>query len=103
MMDARKESGNTKDLIRRNNESDSIETDENDPQTRKQREPKISIVRGMMMQGREERENAEDLFVRTKYCSHIRTVNRRRPTDEDEPSRLTPFSQQLPLYCATQM
>jgi hypothetical protein len=48
-MDVREELENAEDSIRRNNESDSIETDESDSQLLKQKEPRISTVRGMTM------------------------------------------------------
>jgi hypothetical protein len=60
---------NVSDSIQRNNESDSNKTDESDPQPLKQEEPRISTVRGMTMDRREELENASDLIARTK--SHI--------------------------------
>jgi hypothetical protein len=49
---------NASDSIRHNNESDSTETDESDSQQLKQKEPRISTVRGMMMEVREEPKNA---------------------------------------------
>jgi hypothetical protein len=49
---------NASDSIRRNNESDSIEIDESDSQLEKQPELRISTVRGMAMDVREEKENA---------------------------------------------
>jgi hypothetical protein len=57
-IDGREEEENAEDSILRNNESDSIETEERDLQTLKQEEPIISTVRGMTIDGREERENA---------------------------------------------
>jgi hypothetical protein len=48
-IDGREELENVFDSILRNNESDSIETDERDSQERKQEEPIISTVRGMTM------------------------------------------------------
>jgi hypothetical protein len=45
---------NAYDPILRNNESDSNEIDENDLHMEKQDEPRISTVRGMMMDVREE-------------------------------------------------
>jgi hypothetical protein len=59
---------NASDSILRNNESDSIETDERDSQKRKQEEPIISTVRGMTIDGREEKQNGLDRLARTK-CS----------------------------------
>jgi hypothetical protein len=52
--------------ILRNNESDSIETDERDPQQVKQEEPIISTVRGMTIDEREELKNAVDRIARMK-------------------------------------
>jgi hypothetical protein len=53
---------NPSDSIRRNDERDTIEGNENDSHSLKQEEPKISTVLGMMKDGREEWENAEDLI-----------------------------------------
>jgi hypothetical protein len=44
-MGAREELENAEDWICRNNESDSIKTDESDPQRLKQRESRLSMVR----------------------------------------------------------
>jgi hypothetical protein len=57
-MDGREELENASGSIFRNNESDSIETDERDSQSAKQEEPIISTIRGMTMDAREELENA---------------------------------------------
>jgi hypothetical protein len=46
------------DSIRRHNESDSIKINETALQPLKQEEPRISTVRGMTMDAREEKENA---------------------------------------------
>jgi hypothetical protein len=56
--DVSEEPKNTCDSIRPHNESDSTETDESDSQQLKQEEPRISTIRGMMMEVREEPENA---------------------------------------------
>jgi membrane protein implicated in regulation of membrane protease activity len=80
MMEVREELENAIGSIRRNTESDSIETDERDPHQQKHSEPRISTVRGMTMEVREERGNVSDLVARTKYSAPIWTINRRRRT-----------------------
>jgi hypothetical protein len=55
MMEVREELENAFGSIRRNTESNSIETKERDPHQQKHSEPRISTVRGMMMEVREER------------------------------------------------
>jgi hypothetical protein len=52
--------------IRRKNESDSIESNESDWQPLKQPEPRIPTIRGMMMEVKEEPENAFDSICRQK-------------------------------------
>jgi hypothetical protein len=49
---------NAPDSIRPNSESGSIAIDESDLQREKQEEPRISTVRGMIMEVREEQKNA---------------------------------------------
>jgi hypothetical protein len=71
---------NAFDSIRRNDELDSINTDERDVQSSKQEELIISTVRGMMMDTRGESENASILIARTKCSAPIWTINRRRRT-----------------------
>jgi hypothetical protein len=44
---------NARDSIRRNTESDLIEADERDRRALKEKEPRISTVRGMMIDVRE--------------------------------------------------
>jgi hypothetical protein len=65
---------NASDSICRNNESDSIETDERDLQELKQEELIISTARGMMIDGREELENAEDSILRNNDPDSIKTM-----------------------------
>jgi hypothetical protein len=55
---------NAEDSILRNNEPDSIKTDERDLQELKQEKPIISTVCGMTMEAREESRNAEDSILR---------------------------------------
>jgi hypothetical protein len=57
---------NAENAIRGNNETDSKEIDERDLQKSKKEEPRISTVRGMTMDAREERKNALDRIVQTK-------------------------------------
>jgi hypothetical protein len=69
---------NASDSILRNNESDSIKSDERDLQQLKQEEPRISTVRGITIEVREERENALDRIARTKRSAPIQIITRRR-------------------------
>jgi hypothetical protein len=67
---------NAEDSILRNNEHDSIETDERELQLWKQEEPRISTFRGMTIDGREELENAEDSILRNNEHDSIKTDER---------------------------
>jgi hypothetical protein len=67
---------NAEDSILRNNESDSIKTDERDLQTRKQEEPIISTVRGMTIDVREDSENAENSILCNNESYLIKTDER---------------------------
>jgi hypothetical protein len=67
---------NAFDSISRNNEPDSIKTDERDLQQVKQDKPIISTVRGMTIDGREELENAEDSILRNNEPDSIKTDER---------------------------
>jgi hypothetical protein len=67
---------NASDSIHRNNEPDSIETNERDLQPRKQEESRISIFAGMTMNGREEQENANDSSERTRRSAPIWAIAR---------------------------
>jgi hypothetical protein len=67
---------NTSNSILRNNEPDSMETDEKDLQPRKQEEPIISTVRGMTIAAKEEKTNAEDSILRNNEPDSIETDER---------------------------
>jgi hypothetical protein len=85
-MDEREKQKKAFGPIHRNNESDSKEIHESDSQPLKQKEPRISTVRGMMMEMREESKNALDSMTRTKCSALIWAINRRRrtgPADEN--------------------
>jgi hypothetical protein len=85
-MEAREELENASDSILRNNESDSIETDERDLQPRKQEEPIISTVHGMTIDAREELENASDSILRNNESDSIETDERDlQPRKQEEP------------------
>jgi hypothetical protein len=90
---------NTFGSIRRNNELDSIETDERDLQELKQEEPIISTVRGMTIDRSEELENASDRIARTKRSALIHIITRRRrsdPLDSDaNPAAIAPPSSSI--------
>jgi hypothetical protein len=73
---AREEKENARDSIHWNDESNSIEIDGSNPQSLKQEEPRISIVRGITMDAREELKNACDPIVRTQCSTPVWTINR---------------------------
>jgi hypothetical protein len=75
-IDVKEELENAKGSILRNNEPDSMETDERDLQPRKQEEPIISTIRGMMIDTREESENAEDSILRNNEPDSIKIDER---------------------------
>jgi hypothetical protein len=75
-IDGREELKNAEDSILRNNEPDSIKTDERDLQPWKQEEPIISTVRGMTMDGREKLENAHGSILRNNEPDSIKTDER---------------------------
>jgi hypothetical protein len=71
---------NASDSILHNNEPNSMKTDETYPQPEKQEEPIISTVRGMMINARDQQENALDRIARRKRSAPIRIFTRRRCT-----------------------
>jgi uncharacterized protein (UPF0218 family) len=75
-MDAREELENASGSILRNNEPDSVKTDERELQERKQPEPIISTVRGMTMDVREELKNASGSILRNNEPDSIETDER---------------------------
>jgi hypothetical protein len=83
-MEAKEELQNAEDSILRNNESDSIETDERELQQLKQEEPIISTVRGLTMEAREEKENASDSILRNNEPDFIETDERELQQQKQE-------------------
>jgi hypothetical protein len=71
-MDRREELENASGSILRNNEPDSIKTDEKELQPRKQAAPSISTLRGMTMDEREELENASGSILRNNEPDSIK-------------------------------